>query len=85
MQSRQFSRVRRTRKVHAGVLTHGKDVFQKSPLYPFDSIRTTIQRTSAFVTVHSILPEFLPYYNCANLFRYSLGLHPTFFRNTLLK
>ena len=36
-------------------------IFQKSPLYPFDSIRTAIQRTSAFVTVHSILPEFLPY------------------------
>jgi len=26
MHSRQFSRVRKTRKISAGVLTHGKDI-----------------------------------------------------------
>ena len=30
MQSRQFSRVRRTRKVSAGVLTHGKDIWRRT-------------------------------------------------------
>ena len=33
MQSRQFSKVRRTRKISAGVLTHGKDIWHRTSCY----------------------------------------------------